>query len=544
MKIKQKITLCLCLSGLLITSCNDNLDDNVVIKSGQLEEFRVLKERDSNTPWIPSDYQRKNVTKSAPVLSHNAFLGYSIKNSTLPIEDTRNIGHQVIDIAKIQKDQPSYFQAWKNTGGEATFFSYSSFERYTSNSTIKNSVSTGANVNLGLFSFGNKNNIKSIFTNTFAEDKNTVFGELNVIIRDSCYRMQYSSNIQQKIKEQYLTENFKDELYNTHPSEFLTNYGGFVLTDYVVGGKATALYAGTYKKTESSETKEHNMNTEISASYSFVSANLSVGRDKQSGTSVTNEFSSIMMSLKTIGGNSSFAAFSIPKEVKNTGVDLSNWVTSLNDKTTHSVVEFAQSGLIPITDFVVESNLKSQIEEYYTTGITNIERLSEPWISISYTRVNYPQLIVIGTYLHNRFGHSILLKNQFLIPTTPNINDIPARIEKYVNDETNRVSSMFGVRIVNYIRSRVATEQPKTYFDFDAFNEKYLTKVIHNGVIYIVSDYTVTNPNMYGYGKRYALSIHNTRYLDEYVMRGLVDRLPTTNISYETLIRDYDIQAL
>lgn len=448
-------------------------------------------------------------------------------------------------------------RSWKNNTGEATYYSYATFDRYTSNSTITKNVNGGFKLNLGLFSIGNRTNTKSVFTTTLVEDKNTTFGELNIVVRDSIHRMQYSTEIQKKIKTGYLVKDFEDELYNTHPSEFFKNYGGFVLAEFIVGGKATAIYGGTYKKTESSETKEKNMDTEMNASYGFkykgedgngnISGDLKLGRNNNSSTSVTNEFTSIMMAIKTIGGNSSFASFSVPKEVKNTEVNLSGWVSSLSDRSTHSIVEFGIGGLIPISDLIVERNLQTQIEQYYATGVSNFEGLKEPHITIDVIAYNQPQVFVIGTLLHTRFGNKILLKSKFMgHMAQPNFNEI---VKNYAKSESDRVYKMFGVKITSNIlssraRRSVSGEEPNTYFDFDGFQEGNLKKFTYNGTTYIVSDYAITQSWHPLYKKKFALSIHNNRFIDEYAMKDLLNRLPSITLNYEDFIRDYIIDAL
>lgn len=528
-----------------IVSCTDISDDmNMVV----LPENKVivLKKRDPNYPWIPSDYKSvhtttRNVARNYAGISHRHFLGYSFKDDIYPLEDTRNLGYKVIDIDKLYKDNPQYLDAWKNNTGAVSSFSYATFDRYVSNSTVTNSVLGGFKLNLGLFSIGNKRSLSSVFSKNVIEDKNATLGELNIIVRDSCYRLQYSSNIQSKIKEKYLSEIFKEELYNTHPSEFFSNYGGFVLTNFITGGKATAQYVGIYKKSETNETKESKMSNEIEASYNFkydinkdgtLSGNLGLGRGGNSNTSVTNEFNSIMMSIKTIGGNSSFASFSIPKEVKNTNVDLSAWVSSLNDKSTHNIIEFGNGGLIPITDLIVEENLKSQINKYYETGVSQIEKLSEPYISIEIALWT-GQFHIFSTSLHTRFGQPIDLRRKVIYVTEDRTS--------YLEEEVKRVSAMFGLKVVNNTPYEFADEDNRPaskVFNFNVFDEKYLKKFVYANTVYLVSDLEFKE-------EKYALSIHKDQYIDEYAMRDLINRLPTiSDMTYEELISNYRIYAL
>ncbi|MFV0506486.1 MAG: MAC/perforin domain-containing protein [Bacteroidales bacterium] len=429
--------------------------------------------------------------------------------------------------------------------------------RYTSNSTVTNTVNGGFNLNLGLFSVGNKTNTKNVFTKSLVEDTNATFGELNVVVRDSVHRMQYSTAIQQKIKARYLAKDFEDELYNTHPSEFFMNYGGFVLANFVTGGKATAIFGGKYKKAESSEKKEKNMDIEISASYGFdfkgkdsngnVSGDLKLGRGNSSSSSTSTKFESIIMSIKTVGGNSSFAAFSAPKKVENTEVNLSSWLSSLNDKDNLSVVEFGTNGLIPITDLIIERNLQNQLSAYYATGVSSYEALKEPKVTINVIMYNQPQVYVIGTELHTRFGNKILLRSKFMGHMfQPNFMQI---VDDYVNAEADRMAKMFKVKITSNASNlrvhKAFGETPKTYFDFDGFNEGDLKKYTHDETIYIVSNYAITNnPSHPLYNKKFALSIHNNKTIKAYDMQAFINRLPIVDMNYEDFIQDYIIDAL
>lgn len=551
--------LCVLLS---FFSCNDNNFDEQDLVTVSSEKSRVLKERDPNIPWVPTEYKSKTMlkTKTEPSgrisISHRDYLGCSYKSNIYPFEDTRNLGFPVIDMKKLSNDYPSYVLSWKNNTGEASSFSYSSFDRYNSNSTVTKKVNTGISLNLGLFSIGAKHSYSTVFTKSQTENKNSVFGELNVIIRDSCYRLQLSSSIKNKIKEKYVLQEFKDELYHTHPSEVFYNYGGFVLSNYVTGGKATALYIGTYKKTEVNETKEKMMDNEIGASYGFnyndkggnASGNLSLGRGNNSGISTTNEFSSLNMSIRTLGGNSSFASFSVPKEIKDTNVDLSNWITSLNDKNNHTLIEFGMDGLFPISELIVEENLRKKMEQYYSSGVTSPQKLIEPYISIDIVYWN-GQVLALGANLNTRFGDKVRLSSTLFLAQRDE-----ELMEKYPKEEAERISKRFGLRVIDnamnpgqqfpisnddlYYKNEVLRGGINDGPIFsDVFNESNVKKFIYNGTLYLVTDLSTGDK-----GKAY--SIHDDSFIDEYAMRNFVNQLQTISIDYDTLHRDYVVNAL
>ncbi len=548
--MKKYLLLIISLS-FFIFSCEDHYEKNPEAGYSMANNEVVLKERDHNIPWVRSEYQSKfssvtNTTKTGVIgIPQVKYLGRSFRNNYYPIEDSRNLGYSVIDFDKFYKDYRSYCNFWKNNTSDGSYFSYANFDRYTSNSTITKNIGGGFKLDVGIFSIGSKSSKKEVFTKSLVENTDAVFGEVNIVVRDSCFELQTSSNILEKIKENYLSKDFKEELYKTHPSEFFSNYGGFVLASFVTGGKASAQYVGLYKKTETSETKEKNMNLEMDASYKFKgakensSAELNFGRNSNSSTSVTNEFSSIKMSIKTIGGSPDFASFSIAKEVKNTNLDLSRWVSSLNDKSTHSIIELGDGGLIPITEFIPEFNLRKIMKGYIARGVNKIERLQEPYIKIELGYIYSPIARDALVNLYTRFGDIICLK----------INTIyPGEFDQYATQEAKRYSAMFGLKMIkNTNTSTSPGSEIIGYGGTTIFKEDLLKKFTYNGVIYIVSDYdpqTDRNDEDCEFCGRFAFSIHDDKILDEYGIRALVNRLPPTNISIETLLRKYRIMAL
>lgn len=515
------------------TSCLDSVDNYSPNYQSDIKT-KILKERDPNQPWVSSKYLLKT-TRSFQEKGFEDFIGCSVTNVAYPIEDLRNLGYPVIDIKKLSMDNPNYFTKWKVNTGEAYSFTYDSEESYTSNSTITKKVNNGFNLDLGLFSIGNKKILTETFSTNIVENQNSVFGELDIVIRDSAFRMKYTSSIKMEILNDYLHEEFKKDLYNLHPTEFFQNYGGFVLGNFITGGKATALYAGIYKKAENTTTKLSDLSREISASYGFksdqtnnsVSGNLNLGNVNNNTTSITNEFNSIKMSIKTAGGNSSFASFSIPKEIKDTNINLSEWLSSLNENKT--LIEFGYNGLIPITDFIIEENLKETMMEYYKTGNIEIRELQEPYISID---VSIPDLSVC-TILHTKYGDNIVLNIQYDTKEHPYYEQLL--------EEKERIGQMFGMKIIS---SPFEYDPRIKYLYFKPFEESHLYKYIYNNTIYIVSDYIDNNPESIYYNKRYAFSVQTSKTIQDYAMKDLIERLPSINLDFAEFIRKYTIYAL
>ncbi|WP_455939027.1 MAC/perforin domain-containing protein [Gemella morbillorum] len=491
----------------------------------------LLKERDSNYPWQSYKKEKSILSKSCnsrTVLTFNDYLGRSYKDTEYPFESAQNVGFPIIDIEKLARDYPSYIAVKYLGEGEANSFAYSDFSRYTVNSTISKKIDTGYSLNLGLFKIGSKKKMSEVFSSSKIEESKRVFGELNVTIKDASYSLQMSSNIKKKIMLNYLSKDFVEELYNTMPSELFSNYGGFVLSGFVTGGRAVALYTGLYESEDLVTNKEKNMNKDISASYGFknnpndnISGNLGIGKGFSNGESSSGKISAMETSVKTIGGSPEFASFSIPQSIDNININLSGWMSSLNNKNTHSIIEFVNGGLIPIVDFIMEDNLKKALLNCYESKVNTLSRLQEPYINIRLCYVS-GVLGTVETGLITRFNDDILLKMETLYM---------AEIGDYIQRETARVSGLCGLKIINNNKLDY-----KVKIDFRDIDEAKMVKYIDstNNTIYLL--YSVGD-------KKYGYSIHTDRILDDYVMRSFVNRLPSTTIDPFDLF-NYVIVAL
>lgn len=558
----KKYHLAYFLLSLFFIGCdNDNELFTEQIKEGE-EDYIILQERDPNLPLILSleDNTRSIYTNHRASLTFEDFLGRGYKADFLPMGNPEGITYPVVDIQKLKAAHPSYFSAPKPLNkASATSFSYSSFERYAENSNTTRKINSGFSLNVGLFSVGSKEFMTGIFTKSIAEESNRVFGELDVVYRSDQYTMQTSSNILEDIKRNYLSEEFKRELYNTTPSELFYNYGGFVLSNFITGGKAVAVYAGSYKGTDTSETKERNMNMDINASYGFsekndgsLSGNLGFGKNYSSGKATSNKFSSISTSVSTIGGSLVLPAFTSPQDINNININLSGWLSSLNDKSTHSVIDVADNGIIPLVDFIPETNLKEQFSEYYRTGVkqNDIQKLFLPHIRLSPSRSYEQQLAfqIVYAELYDRFGDPIIIISKAIDISGFNLE----REFKNMVEEINKVFSNIKITSPNssyssLSSSRTISPEVNEYrnklmkdLTWNIFEDGNMKKFIDSSsnTIYIYGSY-----DFYSKPKKIAFSFHYDFLLDTYGLREYVDKLPTQAISYEEL-REYPIYAL
>lgn len=534
----NKILFGLSLIIVSLTACN-NAD---VISREEYEDNKtvVIRERDTNSPLILSKKSKTKRLTKAPryVVSFDKCLGMSFGCNVYPLGSMEDLGYPVIDLEKMSNDYPSYFTSKRIGQSLAESFAYANYDRYTSNSSVTNKVDGGASLNLGLFKMEAKSSMSTIFSISSETQKNRVYGELNIEVRDSAYTMQMSSNIKKRIILNYLSGTFKDELYNTTPSELFTNYGGFVLSNFIVGGRATAVYAGLENSISTSSSKEQSMRTDISASFGFkkggTSGEFGFGKAYSNGSTSSNKIKYLKTSIRTIGGSAEYGSFSTATSINNLNIDMSGWMGSLNDKSTHSIIDIADNGLVPIADFIMEENLKRRFLQFYTEGVSEITQLQEPYIELA-SEGNF--VLILRVILHTRFGDEILICNKGISPKYP---DNPVESikdwERIEAEFVSRYTSIYKLKCVQqgWLTSPRLRSRNVVQISFEELDESQMQKFTWDNKLYL----------LYSNGtQKYAYSIHADYLLDTYAIREFVNTLPTAQILPERLF-DYTVIAL
>ena len=123
----------------------------------------------------------------------------------------------------------------------------------------------------------------------------------------------------------------------------MQSYGEFVLTSYYTGGRASALYYGLDKQSTDFKSKERDMDKSINASYSWdknsASGDFSIGTKDGNSSTANESFSELRVSIKTLGGAYGHNVATPPYDVKNTSINLTSWLQSLNDSRTHTMID-------------------------------------------------------------------------------------------------------------------------------------------------------------------------------------------------------------
>jgi hypothetical protein len=536
-------------------ACNEN--DDLVEKTGMQEQIKskaiVLKERDPNSPLILSkkvidEPERKLKSGNEPF---KKYLGRSFKMNTLPLTDYRNFGPRVIEVETYLKDNPNGSDTDRIGYTDNYSFAYTNFSKYVEKSEVQKKVKGGFKLNLGLFSIGAKRSMERTFSKTKVEERNRVFGELHYLYQDSRYWLTTNS-YDVKEMQNYLSKSFLNHLYNNTPTELYEYYGRFIMCDFIVGGKAIALYSGVYQGNESSETRGKKMQTDIDASYGkTVSGDFGFGRGYTNGKEFSNKFTDLRASVKTLGGIGAVVNFSNPEKVSSVNVNLTSWLSSLNNKNNHSIIEFSDDGLLPITEFVEEDNLKYQLETYRP-----IERFYEPVLVYGYLEVLNRDLLCIQT----RFGDIIRLYNEKHTSKT-NIQNLIAKYSSAYKLKTVDVSWYLNGPLMDLMPIYVESEDElddnsyEVYmsyvFNFNVLDTSFspmsndgmycnktigdtMKKYVCNNKTYLISQKQ---------GVKFAYSIYDDYILDTYGIREWVKNMPTTQLTDREL-DEYTIVAL
>ncbi|MBG0506684.1 hypothetical protein GBO30_15765 [Elizabethkingia anophelis] len=532
---------------------NRNPNFPLIIKNSSIS---LLAEKDRSLASIPNK-----------PLEMQYYIGRSYKNTVLPIGSSENVSFPVIDIEKLYNANPTYIFHKYIGLSEANFFSYNNFSRYEQKSSSTKKVNkTGFSLNLVVFSISATKNMTEVFTSTKINENKRIFGELNVNIKDAVYSLQKSNFINNEIAEKYLSPIFTRELYNNSYAELMKNYGQFIITDFYSGGKATALYTGLYNKDVSIEEREREMDTSINASFGFktkkdndgkLTTDLGIGRKDSNNNSITGEITNLEASVKTIGGSKDLGGFSVPKNVDDININLSSWAASLNDKSTHTMIDVNENGLNPFSDYLLEENFKRGFKNYLENDI-GLATLQEPYILIQPINAVYfflPAQFISGVkaFLVTRFGDKISLdildvmikENQNpgrfgpSIIATPSENDprSMAVFNNIANSIKNKLGNLYKIKVMSKIYSYDPdyANKEKKIIEFP-INELKMKKYQNpnNNITYL----------LYNEGSnKYAYAIHDDYILDTYGIREWVNNIPSIQISSQELYQ-YTIVGL
>lgn len=546
------------LIGIIVFSCFwscSNQEDALINNDLKKLTVIILQERDKNYPFTNyENLKPKHIVTRSSDLALSNFVGRSYKLEHYPFENAQNLGFPVIDMDKYIADHPEHYQSTPIKESYSEYESFSGFERYEKKIQKTKTVSTGFQLDFKVFKIGSKKNYKNVFKCTDTQIEQNVFGELLIKFYDRKYELLIPANIRKDIYRNYMHKDFVDQLYYSSTDELIKYYGGFLLTKFLSGGQATALYSGMYIENSHDEDnqRESYFNTEISASVDVTQSGQSkqsittrsndglpyqsvlIGRTPGSYMSYTNKFQNIEFSLRTLGGLPAYSQFTVPKDINSLVFDISAWSKSLENASSLTIAELTQESLIPISDFIEEDNLKEALYAYYENGANSeITYIKEPHIKLRMIFYNQ-QFAIWETSLFTRYGEYIRLRTATMQPL---------QATDYLYQEAARVSTLFpNLRIEgipNYYQVG-GNHNADISDDQNQFDISNMSKFIDSatGKIYLLTTVPQT-------GEKLAYTLYDNHIINDYVLENLINGLPVNNnVSLTSIRSQYRLIAL
>lgn len=552
----------LVLMSLLFANCanDDSFETNSSISFN--DSVVILQERSPLLPKYaetrPIRLETKNLTrainaKGAIIGNSDALLGYSYSVGNSILGDYNNVGSSVINIDKVKSYSNDYITGKALQYYGTSRFSYSSENSYESKLSETKKIASGFSLNLGLFKIGRKKTTEKVFGSAYSYTNNTVFGELTIAYYNSSFNLQASEGSRKVYARDCLSDVFLRNLYSSTIGDILDTYGDYVLTGYMTGGKAFALYAGTNLKDSSYSAIEEKMDHSIDASFAWedknsASGNLNFGNGNSSSSSSSNSLDSLKTKLWTYGGTQDGEIMGSAQDLKKVDINLTSWVASLSDPSNHTIIDISQDGLYPMSAFVLEENFKKRLDNtssgilqrnpYFVTPYIEIVRVFERYSSSGVA------LYDIAAVLNTRQGDKIILKTG---------DAASASDSELLMNENASVFSQKALAI---------KQQKQQFYDLEirANSATRLNPIMGKPLCFVFNNfneadmYTYTNPNtgmQYIYDKKNRVAfchltdnIDGDWILDDYGIRDWVESLPYKSISMAALANSYKIIGL
>lgn len=559
--MKQKIKLVAALGiAVLLAACSNDDDYSYSNVDNTSAADVIVKERDANLPEaITKDIvlehrpaTRANGQNGEIIGNSDVLLGYSYTIGSSIMGEYSNVISPIVDISKVKALDPEYIIPKLLNTNFTRSFAYSNFDRYESNSTVTKKVTTGFSLNIKLFKLGRKKTTTEVFTSQITNSNNSVFGELNLDIKNSSFQLQGSDGARKLYARECLSNTFMKNIYSSTIGEILNRYGDFVLTGYITGGKAFGFYAGLAAEGSDTQKKEKDMNTDINASFSWksnsASGNLNFGKGNSNLTSSGYSTKQSEIQIRTYGGKQSGQAVVGAVSLENMQLDLSSWLNSLSNVNTHTIIDVLDQGLYPLSYFVLEENFKRRFDDTYRELLEKRTKLIDPFIEVVkvYVRTSSSgePLYDVAAVLNTRQGDKIVLSDG----KAATASDAELRANNNNTTYTQKVNAIVAQKR-NYFglafKSNAGTKlnpamRTPLCIGLKEFNETRMFRYTNpkTGMEYI-----------YDTTKRIAFShltdrIDGDWILDHYGIRDWVESLPTKSISMATLANSYTIIGL
>lgn len=530
----------------------------------------------------------KTLSNNSPDLNTSPFniLGAFHKIGNGIIGDPNNIDNDgIIDINSILNDKitSKYLFDRKVRETNASMESYSNYEDIDSCyiNTKKIDVDLKS-LNIGPFSMNSRYTYNKIFNTVLHKDSKDSWGKLDISYHENKIGIETTNAALNRIAMRNISESFLYSLYYSPIEDLVYNKGYLVVAKFFTGGKLLALYNLSSNNRQRVDIKSENISFGIGASFNWGSKNdvsLSFGYDSRDSTynKIKSNFSSIKCMLKTYGGITDDFIPTVPVNLIDNKINLGNWYSSLSNKNYHTFVDIDDGGLIPITKFILEKNIKDRIYRVLDNMKKNSEFTNsylyrnEYTIFIPFLLVNYINIIYedpryaihsfssyedksfrcVSASLITRFGDIINFfdKNNFSSLTMPNVESSTGSSisEQVLKDASLKLSSIFKCDInpkdPNDYKSYKTSDFGDIYNLQFSFDPNYIYKYRNpkTNVCYIYEPRYHTGISYYDVKDD---DEDDTYITDMYGLTEWVDGLKEKKISSIDIMNNYTIMAL
>ena len=444
----------------------------------------------------------------------------------------------------------------------ASFSSKQSYEKY-----LERKFSNEVGFNVGIpevFSIGYKHTMSKAFSEDYKESSSLVYGIATLRYDYGRYWRSTDKFTKRKIKWNYLSKTFLDNLYgNSLQNTFENAYGVLMPIQIVTGAKAEGVFKGVgRRRVRGYQTvTEDNMSATISVGISYpkgdadISAKDSIGFSWKTENKWKDYFGSVMIATRTLGGGPA-KPFNSAQSIDGFSIDFAPWLSTLRDPQDYTVTDVEQ--FESIADYVMEENFRQHIKLGVFRGA-----LQEPkivisnWLELSLPRETSKKLYLA---LQTRHGDEILLRPIHSDDegwwTVKDEADFDAKANQLASIIKNRYNLevvktyYYGVNggghggtigmlssnvddILHILRSLKPIEIPLYGMD-----EMKMTKCHHKGynMEFLLYDG--------GRGKRYAFAIYDKSFIGTYGLEKIYNSASSVKLLDEYIMDDYIIIGL
>lgn len=435
-------------------------------------------------------------------------MGYSYDYGESVDGNEADAKEPVIDLVRLKAKYPSYVTPKRLRQTYSWSRAWSSYDKFHQDSSVIRKVNSGFQLNVGIFKIGKKKKTTETFRSVLTTEDESTIGEVSAEVRHGMFTLTTTDVVTKRIAAEYLDETFLSSLYNKPIEMLLKENGTFVLTSYFTGGRASASYYGITSSSTSDVTKTEDMEKNLDASFAWkpknatgdsISGSLNFGRGRGDSLHIQQigSIKEVYFRVNTIGGSYDYSISSNVSNVKDVNYDLTTWLKSLNDESTHQMINIADNGLQPISSFVLEANFKQRIQDTHL-GYLNRNILAEPFIEVVKVRAgqasNGEALFDVFAVLNTRQGDKIVLSDgktssRSETELRANLNDatyltkakaIAAQKRQYFREYEIDIKANYATKIMPLARNPLCIELPAIdeskmmKFTYEATNMVYL----------------------------------------------------------------------